>query len=100
MKFFKKKAVPIVTPLVATEIQQGNDSRSVYAHRKLSHHTVDVPDSSYMIDTPNRTFCQKCCTKENLKEQALLIATIASVLIGIGVGVGLRGLKCPTGKVL
>lgn len=40
---------------------------------------------------------KSCCSKENIKEQLLLIATIASVLIGIGVGFALRGLKCPTG---
>lgn len=43
---------------------------------------------------------KSCCSKENIKEQLLLIATIASVLIGIGVGFALRGLKCPTDERL
>ena len=42
--------------------------------------------------------CRQCCSKENMKEQALLIATIASVIIGIVVGIALRGLKCPASE--
>ncbi len=95
MKFFKKKAI---TPLVISETKQENDSRPNSAHSKVSHHTVDIPLSSHILNTPKPGRCQQCCTKENLKEQALLIATIASVVIGVGVGVGLRELKCPTGN--
>lgn len=43
---------------------------------------------------------KRCCSKENLKEQALLFATIAAVLIGIAVGIALRELKCPGGSNL
>ncbi len=59
-----------------------------------AYHAVDIPTSPD-VKPPN--FRQQCCSKESLKEQALLIATIASVLIGIGVGIALRGLKCPPG---
>ncbi|CAF1201791.1 unnamed protein product [Didymodactylos carnosus] len=39
----------------------------------------------------------KCrCSKESLKEQLLLIATISSVAIGIAVGIVLRPIKCST----
>jgi uncharacterized membrane-anchored protein YitT (DUF2179 family) len=92
MKFFKKKANPIVTELVITETQQENELRAV------SNHNIDIPTSIHVINTPQHNFRRQCCTKENLKEQALLIATIAAVLIGIGVGIALRGLKCPEGK--
>lgn len=47
---------------------------------------------------PKRTFRQQCCTRENLKEQALLLATVASVIIGIVVGIALRQIKCQTGR--
>lgn len=53
-----------------------------------------APNGLLPTDT-KRNFRRQCCSKENMKEQALLIATIASVLIGIGVGIALRGLKCP-----
>ena len=47
---------------------------------------------------PKRTFRQQYCTRENLKEQALLLATVASVIIGIAVGIALREIKCETGR--
>ena len=90
MKFFKKKTV---TPLVIPENQPDNDVRPKSVQSKTSHHTIDVPTSS-----TKPSFRQQYCSKENLKEQALLIATVASVIIGAGVGIGLRGLKCPTGN--
>ncbi len=68
-------------------------------HNRMSNHVVDIPRSEYgeSIDE-KRNCCQKCCTNENLKEQALLIATIISVILGVIVGIALREIKCPTGK--
>jgi hypothetical protein len=96
--FSKKKAAATVTPIVIAETKQENGSHAVSAHRKISHHTVDMPISVDMVHTPKTNFCQQCCTKENLKEQALLLATITAVIVGIAVGIGLRDLKCTTGK--
>lgn len=92
MHFFKKKAAVTVTSMVTSG---ENGSRSVSASSRISH---DNPGSEYgtIIKRGNR--CQQCCTKENLKEQALLIATIVSVILGIAVGIPLRGLKCSTGN--
>jgi uncharacterized membrane-anchored protein YitT (DUF2179 family) len=84
MPLFKKKEVSNGIPLVMPKTKQRIDA----------YHAVDIPSSTYV--KPN--FRQQCCSKDSLKEQALLIATIASVIIGIGVGIALRGLKCSTGK--
>ena len=97
MKFFKKKSVPIVTPELITETNERNGSRAL-SIRNRSDTIVDVPPSANVINTPKRNFCQQCCTTENLKEQALLLATISSVVLGVIVGVSLRSLKCATGK--
>ena len=58
--------------------------------------SVDIPDPDAMI-VPKANPCRKCCTKEVLKEQALLLATIVSVALGVIVGVALRTTKCPGG---
>ncbi len=94
MQLLKNKVESIGTPLVISERKQENDSRTVSSHNGLSHHSIDIPS----LIPPKRNFRQQCCSKENLKEQALLIATIASVVIGIAVGIALRDLKCSTGK--
>jgi len=103
MHWFKKKSIPRVKPLVISEttdqiIQEGYGSRSGSDHSSMSHQTLDVPISDDIPITRKGNCCQRCCTKENLKEQALLIATIVSVALGIIVGIALRDLKCPTGK--
>ena len=92
MHFFKKKTEVEVTPMVTSG---ENGSRLVSASSRISH---DTPGSEYgtIIKRANR--CQQCCTKESLKEQALLIATIVSVILGIIVGIPLRGLKCSSGN--
>ena len=102
MHFFKKKAVSTVTPVVIFDktnenIQQEHGSRPLSARSRLSHHAINVPVSEHVILPENGNCCQQCCTKSNLKEQALLIATVVAVLLGIAVGVALRGLKCPAG---
>ena len=74
--------------------------------KKKSRTSVIVPDrTDEIIQIPEpesvhekKNCCQRCCTKENLQEQALLIATIVSVVLGAIVGVALREIKCPTGK--
>ena len=59
----------------------------------------DVSTSNGLLPGDRKqNFRRQCCSKENMKEQALLIATIASVIIGVGVGIALRGVKCPTGE--
>lgn len=58
----------------------------------------DTTSNGLLPGKTKQNFRQQCCSKENIKEQALLIATIASVVIGIGVGIALRSLKCPTGE--
>jgi hypothetical protein len=100
MHFFKKKAVPIVTPIVISDqIQQdGYEPRSVFAYSGVSHQTVDVSSSGLETDTQKGNCCQRCCTKEALKDQALLIATVAAVVLGVVIGIALRGLKCVSGK--
>lgn len=45
-----------------------------------------------------KTLFQQCCSKEALKEQMLLIATIIAVVLGVVIGIALRPLKCPRGK--
>ncbi|CAF1108062.1 unnamed protein product [Rotaria sordida] len=62
----------------------------------MSHHIVNVQKDAHMIITRKVNCCQRCCTKKNLKEQALLIATIAAVILGIAIGIALRSLKCST----
>jgi hypothetical protein len=101
MRFFKKKTVSIVTPLVISDttnenIQQEHGSRPVSAHSRVSHHAVNLPISEQMM-VPQKA---NCCTKESLKEQALLIATIVAVVLGAAVGIALRGLKCPGSKMI
>ncbi|CAF0769571.1 unnamed protein product [Adineta ricciae] len=88
MGFFKKKQVSTVPPVVVTDTtQQELASRPVSAQSKALVETTVV--------SVKRNFCQQCCSKENLKEQALLIATVTAVVLGIVVGISLRGLKCP-----
>jgi hypothetical protein len=103
MHWFKKKSVPRATALVllgTTDqiIQEGYESRSASGHSSMSHQTLDVPIFEDVPTTRKVNCCRRCCTKENLKDQALLIATIVSVALGIIVGIALRDLKCPTGK--
>ncbi|CAF1677675.1 unnamed protein product, partial [Adineta ricciae] len=81
----RKTSISRVTPLV---IADQNRSRSGSTHSRKSH-------SAHTLSVPKYGLCQQCCSKENLKEQALLVATIAAVIIGIGVGIALRRLKCP-----
>ena len=73
-------------------IQEGNESRSI------SVQSSNAAISKHVTDNRKGNCCQQCCTKENLKEQALLIATIVSVVVGVGVGIALRELKCSTSK--
>ncbi|CAF3753047.1 unnamed protein product [Adineta steineri] len=98
MKFFKKKATSSVVPVIITDdnTQESYELRPVSVHSRMSHHSVDIPVTENVIVSSRANCCQQCCTKENLKEQALLIATIAAVILGIVVGISLRGLKCPT----
>ncbi|CAF1011356.1 unnamed protein product [Rotaria sordida] len=96
MNFFKKKSIRSVIPLVTSEARQKNDSNVISTRNKKSNHIIEVPLSTHGINSRKWNFCQQCCSKESLKEQALLITTIASVIIGIGVGIGLRSLKCNT----
>ena len=95
MGLFKKKVVLVARPLSALEIER----QLVLDGKANPHHTVAMPTSEdEQIGVPKKTFCQQCLTAENLKEQALLIATVAAVVIGIGVGLALRGIKCLTGE--
>ncbi|CAF3438265.1 unnamed protein product [Rotaria socialis] len=96
MNFFKKKTVRTVTPLATSEIKNENGSNAVSFSDRTSHHIVEVPLSTHRTSTFNSNVHQRCCSKESLKEQALLMTTIASVIIGVGIGLGLRGLKCET----
>jgi Na+/H+-dicarboxylate symporter len=70
MRWFNKKTAPLVEALPP----DGNNDQTV----------IDGVDGD--------------CSKEVLKEQALLILTILSVVVGIGVGIGLRSIKCSGGK--
>ncbi|UJR33046.1 hypothetical protein I4U23_020505 [Adineta vaga] len=96
MHFFKKKTVVpvIITETTDETIQPGYGSRPVSALSKTSHQAISVPASEQIISSRKPNCCQKFCTKENLKEQALLIATVTAVILGIIVGISLRGLKC------
>jgi uncharacterized membrane protein len=103
MHWFKKKSIPKVTPLVTPDstdqsIQEGHESQSVSVDNRMSNHTIDVPTYEDTKIIRKRNCCQRCCTKKNLKEQALLIATIAAVILGSIIGIVLRELKCSTGK--
>ncbi len=80
-------------PLVTSRTKQENNAPANSVHSKLN---FDIESSTQV----KQNFRQQCCSKDNLKEQALLIATIASVVIGIAVGIALRGLKCTTGEIL
>lgn len=100
MHVFDKELAPGVTPLVTAEAKQENDSTEIFTQNKTSHHMVNLPLPSHDLQIPKRNFRQQCCSKESLKEQALLMATIGSVIIGIIAGVALRGLKCSTGKTV
>ncbi|CAF1103005.1 unnamed protein product [Adineta steineri] len=95
MQFIKKNSISTVTPFTVTMSKQRSGSRNTSIHSRPSQHTINIPASHSLMYKSKSGCCQQCCTTENLKEQALLIATIASVIIGIGVGVALRGLKCP-----
>lgn len=95
MGLFKKKVVLVAGPLSASEVER----QAVLDGKSHPHHTVPMPTSEdEQIGVPKKTFCQQCLTAENLKEQALLIATVAAVVIGIGVGFALRGIKCMTSE--
>lgn len=97
MYLFKKKSKRTVTPLVVTDTndriilnENGSQTISTYS---------SIPTTNSVIISRKKTCYQQCCTKENLKEQALLLATIISVVLGIAVGISLRGLKCPKSKI-
>ena len=100
MRFFKKKSVSPVIPQEASDrtIPEGDGSRAISAHSRVSHHIVDVPTGEHAKFSKLLGCCQRSCTKENLKEQALLIATISAVALGIGIGIALRSLKCVGSK--
>ncbi|CAF2586292.1 unnamed protein product [Rotaria sp. Silwood2] len=100
MNIFKNKFIRSVTPLVISETQQQNNSSATSTSYKKTHYTIEVPLSTHEINSRKRNFCQQCCSKESLKEQALLITTVASVLIGIAVGLGLRNFKCNTDEYI
>lgn len=69
-----------------------------YENDKINQLTeVVIPETSNNQVVVKSRACQQCCSKENLKEQALLIATIVAVFLGIIVGISLRTIKCPTG---
>ncbi|CAM4754953.1 unnamed protein product [Rotaria magnacalcarata] len=96
MRFFKKKSVSPVIPQETSSqiILEGHGSRPISAHARVSHHIIDVPTGEHVKFSKLLSCCQRCFTKENLKEQALLIATISSVVLGIAIGIALRTLKC------
>lgn len=89
MPLFKKKIISNETPVVVSNMKNEIDPYILENGKRLSKEVINLP---------KQNFRQQCCSKENLKEQALLIATIASVIIGIIVGIALRGLKCPKGN--
>ena len=80
--------------------QQKYESPPTFDNSKASNHIVDISMHERLITAKRLNFCQRCCTKKNLKEQALLIATIIAVILGVSVGIALRALKCPRGKKL
>jgi ubiquinone biosynthesis protein Coq4 len=98
MALFKKKSSAIVQPLTTANDKMNNDTHITLMHSQQAH---DIWTNVSTVDKNNRekkTCIQQCCTKENLKEQALLIATVLAVIIGIVVGIVLRQVKCNTGK--
>ncbi|CAF4544751.1 unnamed protein product [Rotaria socialis] len=97
MRFFKKKSVSPVIPQETSNqiILEEHGSRPISAHTRVSHQIVDVPAGEHVKFSKLLSCCQRCFTKENLKEQALLIGTISAVVLGIGIGIALRTLKCP-----
>ena len=83
MQWFRRKTrvtVSPIEPIIPAEYQSS---------------PTTTTDGTIIQQRRNR--CQQCCSKENLKEQALLLATIVSVIIGVAVGIALRGLKCSSG---
>jgi hypothetical protein len=91
MHFFRKKKSVQVEPW---NEQPEGEGESIAAPKGDA--SVDIPEQDAMI-VPRANPCRKCCTKEVLKEQALLLATIVSVALGVIVGVALRTTKCPGG---
>ena len=105
MFFFKKKSTTTVTPTLMSKTtdqtkQQKYGPRPTSGNNKAPDHILGIPTDEHMKITERLNFCQRCCTKKNLKEQALLIATIVAVILGVSVGIALRELKCPRGKKL
>ena len=98
MPLFNKKFVANEISLVKSDEQQLTDSSTSSARDTGSNRTVATSSIENETIPSKRNFSQQCCSRENLKEQALLIATIAAVLVGVGVGIALRTLKCDTGK--
>ncbi|KAL7675824.1 hypothetical protein ACOME3_002088 [Neoechinorhynchus agilis] len=64
------------------------DSIDLYVMEKKSF------DNEVNVETP-RWRKVACKVLKVLKDQALLIATLAAVILGIAIGIGLRGRKCP-----
>ncbi|CAF2408050.1 unnamed protein product [Rotaria sp. Silwood2] len=100
MWFFKKKVTPTVPTVITSNknIQEERESRPISTYSKLSHQSVGVPIDERVTITRKVNCCRRCCTKKTLKEQALLMTTIAAVILGIIIGVVLRNLKCSTGE--
>ncbi|CAF4838500.1 unnamed protein product [Rotaria sp. Silwood1] len=101
MYFSKNKVTSIIPSRIRSDttdqiISDQNESHSSSVHRGSSHHIVNVLTDRQTTITRKVNCCRRCCTKKNLKEQALLIATIAAVILGIIIGVALRSLKCST----
>ena len=104
MHFFKRKPASTVTPVIVVDAPINNSrpayigSRPVSVLSKASHQSLVVYESEQVIIPEKTNCCRQCCSKENLKEQALLIATVTAVALGVIVGISLRGLKCRGGK--
>ena len=100
MHFFKRKASPIVAPLVPSVPDNPSELPSSEIAFLASPVQPPLPSEEYLPSVSKRNRCQRCCSKESLKEQALLIATIVSVALGVAIGISLRGIKCPTGTLV